>query len=54
MPTIAVWQAAVLPVTGSESMDLRDGLVVVGLSFTIWAAGGAALARFEEDERRRL
>ena len=28
-------------------------IVVVAVSFTIWAAGGAALARFVEDERRR-
>jgi threonine/homoserine/homoserine lactone efflux protein len=28
-------------------------LVVIGISFTIWAAGGAALARFVDDERRR-
>ena len=26
---------------------------VVAVSFTIWAAGGAALSRFAEDERRR-
>ena len=28
-------------------------LLVVAISFTIWAAGGAALARFVDDERRR-
>ena len=28
-------------------------LAVVAVSFTIWAAGGAALARFVADERRR-
>ena len=28
-------------------------IVVVGVSFTFWAAGGAALARFVADERRR-
>ena len=28
-------------------------LVVVAISFTIWAAGGAALTRFVDDERRR-
>ena len=28
-------------------------IVVVTISFTIWAAGGAALARFVADERRR-
>jgi threonine/homoserine/homoserine lactone efflux protein len=28
-------------------------LVVVTVSFTIWAAGGAGLARFVDDERRR-
>ena len=28
-------------------------MAVVAVSFTIWAAGGAALARFVEDERRR-
>ena len=28
-------------------------LAVVAVSFTIWAAGGAALARFVEDDRRR-
>ena len=28
-------------------------IVVVAVSFTIWAAGGAALSRFVEDERRR-
>jgi threonine/homoserine/homoserine lactone efflux protein len=28
-------------------------ILVVGVSFTIWAAGGAALARFVEDDRRR-
>ena len=28
-------------------------IAVVLVSFTIWAAGGAALARFVEDERRR-
>jgi threonine/homoserine/homoserine lactone efflux protein len=28
-------------------------LVVVGLSFTIWAAGGSALSRFVDDDGRR-
>jgi threonine/homoserine/homoserine lactone efflux protein len=28
-------------------------LVVISISFTIWAAGGAALARFVDDDRRR-
>jgi threonine/homoserine/homoserine lactone efflux protein len=36
-------------------MGLLAGVVIVVLtiSFTIWAAGGAALARFVADERRR-
>jgi threonine/homoserine/homoserine lactone efflux protein len=36
-------------------VTLLTGVViaVVAVSFTIWAAGGAALARFVSDERRR-
>jgi threonine/homoserine/homoserine lactone efflux protein len=39
----------------SAGIALLTGIVVavVAVSFTIWAAGGAALARFVADERRR-
>ena len=39
----------------SAGIALLTGIVVavVAVSFTIWAAGGAALARFVDDERRR-
>jgi threonine/homoserine/homoserine lactone efflux protein len=45
-----------LPEDGaSAGIALLTGIVVavVAVSFTIWAAGGAALARFVADERRR-
>ena len=40
---------------GSAAIALLAGVVfvVVAVSFTIWAAGGAALARLVSDERRR-
>ena len=42
-----------LPRVGGIALLTGVVVAVILVSFTIWAAGGAALARFVEDDRRR-